>query len=94
MEHIECFDDPETVCDKFNYYLSEYFNCKVSLDTLGLEITLPSIFKTYYNDFGNDEQILRFIWHWKDNTDYTIDEILKVSKTKLQIKYDNNVYSQ
>jgi hypothetical protein len=92
MEHIECFDSPDTLGEKFNFYLREYFNCKVELDSLNCEIVLPSIFETYYNDFGgNDESILRFIWNWFDNTEYSIEEILKVSKSKLQIKYENNV---
>lgn len=89
MEHIECFDDPDTMDEKLNFYLREYFNTKVELDTLNSEIIIPGIFETYYNDFGGtDEAILRFIWNWFDNTECSIEEILQMSRTSLQIKYN------
>ena len=56
MEHIECFDDPDTMDEKLNFYLKEYLNCKVEFDTFNNEITLPSIFQTYYSDFGGTDE--------------------------------------
>ena len=89
MEHIECFDDPDTIDDKLNYYMREYMNVKIELDTFNEEIIVPSIFETYYSDFGGtDEWILRFIWNWYDNVELSIEEILKLNKSKmLNIKY-------
>lgn len=89
MEHIECFDDPDTIDDKLNYYMREYMNVKIELDTFNEEIIVPAIFETYYSDFGGtDEWILKFIWNWYDNVELNIDEILKLNKSKmLSIKY-------
>lgn len=89
MEHIECFDDPDTMDEKLNFYLKEYLNWKVEFDTFNNEITLPSILETYYSDFGGtDEWILRFIWTWFDNSEYSIEDVLKLQRSKLQIKYN------
>ena len=43
MEHIECFDDPDTIDDKLNYYMREYMNVKIELDTLKIKNKLLNI---------------------------------------------------
>ncbi len=72
-EHIECFDSPETVSDKLSEFLKEYFNQKVEIDTMNEEITLPKVIETYKDDFGSDEDILRFVWAWYQNYEYDIE---------------------
>jgi len=55
------------------------------------EITLPSIFETYKDDFGNEEEIVRFVWNYMDNSKFEVEQIVKVVKKKnMMIKYESN----
>lgn len=89
--HIECFDDPYTLDEKFDYFLSEYFLAKIEIDPVNQDISLPKVFEKYAGDFGGTyESVLKFIWRWYDNSQYTLDQILKlVSKKSLMIKYED-----
>jgi hypothetical protein len=52
------------------------------------ELAIPNIFQTYYYDFGGtDEDVLTFIWHWLDDPEYSLDEILGIAKKSLKIRY-------
>lgn len=54
------------------------------------EITLPKIFETYRDDFGTDDDILRFVWNYNSNAKFDIEQIVKVVKRKgMMIKYEN-----
>lgn len=37
------------------------------------EITLPKIFETYRDDFGTDDDILRFVWNYNSNAKFDIE---------------------
>ena len=89
-EHIECFDDPETLDEKFTCFLEEYFNIKVEVDTMNEEISLPKVIENYKCDLGgSDESILSFIWKFYQNNEFELDYIIKlVSKRNMIIKYD------
>jgi len=92
-ESIEVFDDPDTLDDKFDELLIGYFNEKVEIDTTNEEITLPTVFQDYRDDFGgSDEKVLRFIWDWYENNEYELEDIIKlVNKKSLMIKYDDQM---
>ena len=92
-ESIECFDDPETLDDKFDELLNIYFNEKVEIDMINEEITLPTVFEDYKEDFGGtDEKVLKFIWDWYENCEYELEDIIKlVNKKSLMIKYDDQM---
>jgi hypothetical protein len=92
-EAIECFDDPDTLDEKFDYFLTAYFKEKIEIDSMNEEITLPTVFDTYKGDFGGtDEKVLKFIWNWYQNSEYDLDDIIKlVSKKSLMIKYDDQI---
>lgn len=85
MEHIEYFDNPDTMDNKLNTYLREYFNVKVEVDTINEELLMPDIFQTYGSDFGSKEVILEFISKYFDNSEYDIQEVGK----SLSIKFMN-----
>lgn len=89
-EHIECFDDPDTLDEKLDYFLTEYFNVKVEIDTMNEEITLPKVIEKYKGDLGgSDEQALKFIWNWYQNNEFDLDQIIKlVSRKTLMIRYE------
>ena len=72
-EHIECFDSPDTISSKLDDYLREYFLCKVEIDAVNEEITLPKVMETYKSDIGSDEDLLRFVWNWYQNYEYDIE---------------------
>ena len=87
--HIEWFDDPDTLDEKFDYFLTEYFNAKVEIDTMNEDISLPRVFETYRNDFGGtNDSVLKFIWGWYQNNQFDLDQIIKlVNRKSLMIKY-------
>jgi len=91
LEHIECFDDPDTMDEKFEYFLTEYFNYKVEIDTMNEEITLPTVFEKYRGDFGgNEEQVLKFIWNWYQNNEFELEQVIKlVGRKTLMIRYED-----
>lgn len=54
------------------------------------EITLPKVFEAYRDDFGNDDEALRFVWNYNSNAKFDIEQIVKVVKRKgMMIKYEN-----
>lgn len=80
MEHIECFDDPDTMGKKLDLYLQEYFNTKVEIDTINEELQLPAAFSTYSSDFGSKDaidNIFNFIGKYFDNSEYDICQVGK-----------------
>ena len=87
--HIECFDDPDTLDEKFDLFLSEYFNTKVEIDTVNQDISLPHVFNSYKSDFGStNESILKYIWKWYNNSQFELSEIIKlINKNNLIIKF-------
>ena len=92
-ESIEVFDDPDTLDDKFDELLTGFFSEKVEIDTTNEEITLPTVFEDYRDDFGSsDEKILRFIWDWYENGEFDLEDIIKlVNRRSLMIKYDDQI---
>jgi hypothetical protein len=72
MEHIESFDNPDTIGTKLDSYLREYLNVKVEIDTINEELLLPITFSTYSGDFGSKDVILNFISKYFDNSEYDI----------------------
>ena len=87
--HIEWFDDPDTLDEKFDTFLAEYFKTKVEIDTLNGEITIPYQFEYYQEDFGGTIDFwLKYIWEWFNNCEFDVDEITNlVNKKALSIKY-------
>lgn len=90
-EHIECFDDPDTLEEKLDYFLGEYFNVKIEIDTMNEEITLPRVIETYKGDIGGtDEQVLKFIWNWYQSGEFELDQVIKlVNRKTLMIRYED-----
>jgi len=88
LEHIAWFNTPESLCKNFDPFLKEFLNTKVEFDPINNELTLPNIFETYFYDFGGtNEDLIKFIWNWFDNTDYSWEKMLKIWKTSLKINY-------
>jgi hypothetical protein len=89
-EHIDCFDDPDTLNEKFDGFLAEYFNVKVEIDTMNEEISLPKVMEKYKSDLGgSDENLLSFIWEYYQNNEFELDHIIKlVNKRNMIIKYE------
>lgn len=79
LEHIAWFDGVTSMDENYTPYLKEFLNSKVAFDPITKELTLPSIFETYYYDFGNsNEDIIKFIWNWFENTEYSCEQVLKL----------------
>ena len=87
-EHIECFDDPETLDEKFSSFLKDYFDSKVVIDTENDKIRLPKIIENYKYDIGdNGESVLSFILKYYQNKE--IDDVNELlSKPNMIIKYE------
>lgn len=54
------------------------------------EITLPKVMERYKYDLGgSDENILNFIWEYYQNSEFELDQIIKlVKKRSMIIKYE------
>ncbi len=88
---MQSFESPETLNDKLNQFVKDFLVSRVDVDTMNEEITLPSIFETYKDDFGTEEDIIRFVWNYMDNSKFEVEQIVKVVKKKnMMIKYESN----
>lgn len=71
--------------------MKDFLATRVDIDTMNEEITLPSLFETYRDDFGSEEEVIRFVWNYMDNTKFDVEQIVKVVKKKnMMIKYESN----
>ena len=88
LEHVAWFNGADSMDQNFDPFLTEFLNTKVEFDPINGEITLPNIFETYYYDFGGtDEDIIKFIWNWFENTEYSLDKMLQIWKAGLKFNY-------
>ena len=74
-----------------NQFVKDFLSSRVEIDTMNEEITLPKLFETYKDDFGTEEEALRFIWNYLDNCKFDVEQIIKVVKKKnMMIKYETS----
>lgn len=88
---MQSFESEHSLNDKLNQFVKDFLQNRVDIDTMNEEITLPSVFETYRTDFGTEEDVIRFVWSFLDNTKFDVEQIVKVIKKKnMMIKYESN----
>lgn len=70
---MQFFDSSETLNEKLDQFCRDYLGSRFEIDTMNEEITLPKIFETYKDDFGSDDDVLRFVWNYNSNAKFDIE---------------------